>query len=336
MEHNDAAGPNESVIQWLEEEQRQNKANLFRISQQLEQLQNTIWSLAERVNAIEGSVGGVMGHVARVSKSEEDIRQTRELVERVQTSLRDHVQTTEGDERIRQTELERERQTRNELVQKIDAVARVQEGIHDRIASQEELHRKTQQELFHLATELDPLRVADERMASQITGLQSTVKRTESDVADMHTEQNSLRAQDDVLSGRLHNLAEQIRRLENTDDLAELEERLTRELREQTELSRLERQRLERLVVDLEQGYDQSRVNIENLQQEFAQVSGRVQAFNDHLEHLRQQIWDLRTDLSETLGAVASTQEQHHRRTIAELELHLRELGQWRLAPPRT
>lgn len=336
MEHSDPAAPAESVVQWLEEEQRQNKATLFRLAQQCEQIQNAVWSLAERVNAIEGSIAGVMGHVARVGRTEEDLRVTRELVERMSTLITEHTQATETDERSRQAELERERAVRAELVQKIDAVTRVQEGIHDRIAAQEELHRKVQQELFRIAAEFDPLRVQDERLMSMTTALQALTKRYEGELADLKQEQTSLHAQDEVLQGRLHNLTDQVRRIESSEGLSELEARFEQEMTEQAELGRLERQRLERIVVDLEQAYDQSRTNIEDQQQELTRTAGRVQAFADHLEHLRQQIWDLRADLSSAMTAMSTTQEQHYRRAIAELELQLRELGHWRLAPPRT
>ncbi|GEM_PF-2469579 len=336
MEHSAPGSPAENVVQWLEEEQRQTKAALFRLQQQTEQLQNGIWSIAERLNTVEGSIAGVMGHSVRVARTEEDVRAAREVLERLQTTLQDHVQSTEVDERARTAELERERLSRAELSQKIDSVSRLQESTLERIMAVEELHRRSQQELFRVAADLEPLRAQDERLMSLITALQATAKRQETDVAEVQKDQQSLHAQDEVVQGRVHNLVDQVRRIEGNAEVHDLEERLTRDMREQAELNRIERQRQERLVVDLEQGYDQARTNIENLQQELTQTAGRTKAFADHLEHLRQQLWDLRTDLSETLAAVAATQEQHYRRSVAEVELQLRELGQWRMAPPRT
>ncbi len=336
MEHVTPGATPDSLLQWLEEEQRQNKATLFRIQQQLEQATNALWSLSERVNAIEGSLAGVMGHTTRLAHAEEESRQNKEALERLGVTLQTHVQSTEAEDRSRQTESDRDRQSRTELEQKVEAVARIQDNVQDRILAQEEAHRGVQQELFQVTAQFDPLRGQDERLMSLVTALQAHVKRQDDGIEQVQREHESLHQQDEVLQGRIYNIGDQVRRIESNTGLAELEERLSRELKEQSELTRLERQRMERLIAELELGYDQSRTNIDNLQQESTQTSGRVQAFADHLEHLRQQMWNLRTELAEAFGAVAGTQEQHYRRALAELELQIRELGQWRIAPPRT
>lgn len=336
MEHSTPGATPDNLLQWLEEEQRQNKAALFRTQQQLEQAQNALWSLTERLNAIEGSLSSVMGHTARLAHVEEESRQSKEALERLNTTLQAYMQSREGEDRARQAENDRDRQLRTELEQKVDNVARIQDNVQERILAQEESHRRVQQEIFQVSAQFDPLRSQDERLMSLMTSLQAQVKRQDDNSDQVQREQASLHQQDEVLQGRIYNLTDQVRRIESNTGLSELEERFTRELNEQSELTRLERQRMERLIADLELGYDQSRTNIDNLQQETTQTSGRVQAFADHLEHLRQQMWDLRTELAEAFGHVAGTQEQHYRRALAELELQIRELGQWRIAPPRT
>jgi len=336
VEHSTPGATPDNVLQWLEEEQRQNKAALFRAQHMLEQAQNALWSLSERVNAIEGSLASVMGHTARLAHVEEESRQNKESLDRLNTTLQAYMQNREVEDRAWQAESDRDRQLRTELEQKVDSVARIQDNVQERTLAQEDAHRRVQQEIFQLTAQFDPLRSQDERLMSLITTLQSQVKRQEDGLDQLQREQGLLHQQDEVLQGRVYNLIDQVRRIESNPGLAELEERFARELNEQTELSRLERQRMERLIADLELGYDQSRTNIDNLQQETTQTSGRVQAFADHLEHLRQQMWDLRTELAEAFGHVAGTQEQHYRRALAELELQIRELGQWRIAPPRT
>lgn len=325
-----------NLVQWLEEEQRQGKALVFKVQQELEQVQGGLWSLGDRLNAVEGAIGAVMAHGSRVARLEEDLRQTRELVERIQTHLDREQQDLSAEERQLQAELARERVARSEVQQRQEQFAREQTAQREKLQALEDANRRRQEELFKLEQALDPLRGQDEQLANRIASSQEQVKRLEQSLEELRQEQRSLQAQDEVAQGRLMHLSDQVRRLEHQEPLLELDQKLTNAITEQADLHRVERQRMERGIVEIQAAYEQYRATLDDLQQQVLQLHGKSQSTAQHLEQLRELLWELRGDLGEQLGAIATGEEQHRRRQIAELEQQIKELRAWNLKPPRS
>src|SRR3990172_143990 len=267
-----------NALQFVEEEQRQYKTQIFKFQQQLEQLQGTLWTLGDRVNTLEGAIATVMAHGSRGARLEEDLPQTREFMEHFQPGFEaPHQQETAG-ERLIQTELERERQARTELLQKLDDLERGQAGTLEKLQTIEEVGRRRQEELHQLERSLEPFRVRDDQLSQQIAGSYEALKRQAQELAEVQQEQKSLQAQDEVVQGRVQHLADQVRRLESEESLRNLEQRLTAMLVEQNELHRAERQRLERTSVELQMSYEQYRSMVDDLQQQMLQLQGKAQA----------------------------------------------------------
>ena len=76
--------------------------------------------------------------------------------------------------------------------------------------------------------------------------------------------------------------------------------------------------------------YEQYRSNMEDLRQEVIQVHGKGQALTEHLEYVRDQLWELRNNLAEQFGTIQSAEEQQRRRQVAELEQQIKELSAWK------
>lgn len=325
-----------NTVQWLEEEQRQNKAVVFKFQQLVEQLQGSLWGLGDRVNTVEGAIATVMAHGSRVARLEEDLRQAREVLERLQSVSTEERQQEVAEERLRQAELERERQAHTEVLHKQELLEREQAGLRDKLQVLDEAGRRRQEELFHLEQALEPLRAQNEQLANRLTTFQDHTKRQDQALEELRQEQRSLQAQDEVTQGRVQHLGEQVHRLEGQEALRDLEQRLSGSLTEQSELHRVERQRLEREFVELQLSFEQYRSTLEDLQQELSQLQGKSQALTQYLEQVREQVWELRNDLGEQLGGVAASEEQHRRRQIAELEQQIKELRVWTPKPPRS
>ncbi|HLC29970.1 MAG TPA: hypothetical protein VJM51_04230 [Dehalococcoidia bacterium] len=325
-----------NALQFVEEEQRQYKTQIFKFQQQLEQLQGTLWTLGDRVNTLEGAIATVMAHGSRVARLEEDLRQTREFVEHFQSEFEArHQQETTG-ERLIQTELERERQARTELLQKLDDLERNQAGTLEKLQTIEEVGRRRQEELHQLERSLEPFRVRDDQLSQQIAGSYEAQKRQAQELAELQQEQKSLQAQDEVVQGRVQHLADQVRRLESEESLQNLEQRLTAMLVEQNELHRAERQRLERTSVELQMSYEQYRSMVDDLQQQMLQLQGKAQAVTQYLEQVREQFWELRNALGEQFTKIVAAEEQHRRRQITELEQQIKDLRVWNPETPRS
>ncbi len=326
----------DNALQFLEEEQRQYKAQVFKFQQQLEQVQGSMWSLGDRLNSLEGAVSTVMAHGSRVSRLEEDLRQTRESIERFQSDVEGQRQQDTTTERLLQTELERERQARTELYQKLGDIERTESSFRDRLQLLDDTTRKRQEDLFNLERSLEPLRHRDEQLGQQLSSGQDALKRLAQEVEELRQESRALQAQDEVYQSRLQHLMDQIHRLETQDELRELEQRLSSILAEQNELHRIERQRTERSTVDLQLSYEQYRTVLDEVQQQILQLHGKAQSLTQYIEQVREQFWEIRNSLTEQFGRIAANEELHRRRQVSELEQQLKELRVWQIDPPRS
>src|SRR5437763_1977913 len=108
----------DNAVHWIEEEQRQQKANAYKLQQQVEQQQNALWTLGNRLTALETAITTTMSYGQRVSSVEEGVRFTQELVERLQADRESQRQQDEAVQHERQNVFERDRQVYIELLQK--------------------------------------------------------------------------------------------------------------------------------------------------------------------------------------------------------------------------
>ena len=98
----------------------------------------------------------------------------------------------------------------------------------------------------------------------------------------------------------------------------------------------MERQRLDRVLAETQMSYEQHKSAVDDVRQLVIQLQGKANALNDHMDHLREQFWQLRTDLAEQFTAIKAGEEQQRRRAMAELEQQMKELGAWSLRAPRS
>ena len=320
----------DNTIQWLEEEQRQQKAAVLKLQQQLDQIQGNSWTLSDRVNAVENAMNAVATHGAHVAHVEEELRQTRESIERLHTRLEEREQRDASEEHTSQVQYERDREARVELTQKQAVIEKEQSALLERSQASEEMARRRQEESFQLAQAIEALRAADDKFSSLILSQQDQTKHHAQGLEETHHSFGSLQAEDELLQSRIQHIAEQVRRLESHEPLREMEERLAQTVTEQGELHRVERLRLERRVIEVQMSYEQYRSNMEDLRQEVIQVHGKGQALTEHLEYVRDQLWELRNNLAEQFGTIQSAEEQQRRRQVAELEQQIKELSAWK------
>ncbi len=336
MADNSSAAAPENLVQWLEEEQHQQKTALFKIQQQLEQQQNSIWTFGNRVSSLETALNTMMAHSTRVASLEEGLRRTQELLERSQVSDVDKQQQEAASERTHQAERERDRQDRIDMLQKLETWEREKLALHERLQAIEEGGRRRQEELFQMTQAMNMLEQKDEELNALISGQQSQARHFAEMLGELQQNERTIESQQEVIQGRMQHLADLLNRLESGAAMQEMEARLTQALNEQGELHRTERQRLDRMVGETQLSYEQYRSSVEDVRQLTLQVQGKTTALSDHMDHIRDQFWQLRTDLAEQFTAIKTSEEQQRRRSISELEQQLKELSTWTPRPPRS
>ncbi len=336
MADNSSAAAPENLVQWLEEEQHQQKVTLFKIQQQLEQQQNTIWTFGNRVSSLETALNTMMAHSTRVASLEEGLRRTQELLERSQVNDEDIQQQEAAAERAHQAERERDRQDRIDMLQKLETWEREKIALQERLQAIDEGGRRRQEELFQVTQAMNTLEQKDEELNALISGQQSQTRHLTELLGEVQQNERNIESQQEVIQGRMQHLADLLHRLESGAAMQEVEERLTQALNEQGELHRTERQRLDRMVGETQLSYEQYRSSVEDVRQLTLQVQGKATALNDHMDLIRDQFWQLRTDLAEQFTAIKTGEEQQRRRSISELEQQVKELSAWTPRPPRS
>ena len=243
MADNSSAAAPENLVQWLEEEQHQQKTALFKIQQQLEQQQNTIWTFGNRVSSLETALNTMMAHSTRVASLEEGLRRTQELLERSQVTDEDKLQQEAAAERTYQAERERDRQDRIDMLQKLETWEREKIALNERIQAIEEGGRRRQEELFQMTQAMNMLEQKDEELNALISGQQSQARHFAEMLGELQQNERTIESQQEVIQGRMQHLADLLNRLESGAAMQEIEEHLTQTLNEQGELHRTERKR---------------------------------------------------------------------------------------------
>ncbi len=387
------------TVGWLEEENRQHKSAVFKVQQAADQLQGGVWTLSDRLNAVEGSLNIVVDHSSRLVRVENDLHNIRERLERLDSRFEQEKIPDAQEDRRRQAEQERERQTQAETakqydvlekahralmdrVQTIEEMARrrqeelfqvtqgvdglhtalmdrvqtVEEmtrrrqeelfqvtqgvdGLHtalmDRVQTVEEMTRRRQEELFQVTQGVDGLHTLAEKQGSLIQAQQTRNEHLSRQIEEATNALQGLQGQDEVIQGRLQYLTDQVRRFESQADLREAETPLTQLLSEQGELSKVERQRLERTLVEVQIGFEQYRSSVDDLRQELIQLNGKSRSQGEHLEQVREALWGFQNELGEQFSGWADSAEKAHRQHIAELEKQIKDLAAWRSRPNR-
>ena len=278
----------------------------------------------------------MMAHSTRVASLEEGLRRTQELLERSQVNDEDIQQQEAAAERAHQAERERDRQDRIDMLQKLETWEREKIALQERLQAIDEGGRRRQEELFQVTQAMNTLEQKDEELNALISGQQSQTRHLTELLGEVQQNERNIESQQEVIQGRMQHLADLLHRLESGAAMQEVEERLTQALNEQGELHRTERKRLDRMVGETQLSYEQYRSSVEDVRQLTLQVQGKATALNDHMDLIRDQFWQLRTDLAEQFTAIKTSEEQQRRRTISELEQQVKELSAWTPRPPRS
>jgi archaellum component FlaC len=323
------------TIAWLEDENRQHKSAAFKVQQAADQLQGGVWTLSDRLNAVEGSLNILVDHSTRLVRVENDIHNIRELLEQLNSRFEQGKKPDAQENQKRQAEQDRERQAQAETTKQYDMLEMTHRALMDRVQAVEERARRRQEELFQVTQAIDGLNTLAEKQGSLLQAQQTRNEHLSRQIEEATNELQGLQGQDEVIQGRLQYLTDQVRRFESQAELRESETRLTQLLSEQGELTKVDRQRLERTLVEVQIGFEQYRSSVDDVRQELIQLNGKSRSQGEHLDQVREALWGFQNELGDQFSGWADSEEKAHRQHIAELEKQIKGLAAWRSRPNR-
>jgi chromosome segregation ATPase len=317
-----------STLAWLQDELHLVKAQLAKLQHQMDQTQALVLDTSDKMRQAETSLGSLTSRVTDTSQFQEQVRQVKEVMGRLQEQLAQARGQVEEVVRQRVAESERERVERSDLMRRLVDIERDVEAWQERQSGTEQAARHAQEGVTLLTLRLDN---ADQRLGGaeeKAARVVEAANRIDNELSKVEAILQELRRDDETQAERARVALEAARRLEgDVDSLKGLRDAATR-LDEKLELLRAERQRLDDRHSQLEETVDEMRGRIDHQGQLLSLLDGRTQGLQGRLDSLREDILRSREQLADHLKTLAAGQERIKRRQIQELEHEIKELRQ--------
>ncbi len=138
----EASQPTPETMRWLEDENQQAKVHLAKLQQQVDHLQTLLWNQSETLRSLEEGLASCQGQVSRLPRVEEELRQIRDLVGRLQEAQSGVMDRLLEQERLRHEEREHERRERAEVSHLLELVERDEQELRQKMQGLEEGQRR--------------------------------------------------------------------------------------------------------------------------------------------------------------------------------------------------
>jgi chromosome segregation ATPase len=315
-----------STVAWLEDELREARAALAKLAQAFDQTQTQLWELTNRVHRVEDALGAIPPQLAALPRLDGQLGQVKDQLGAVQeqglhAAARLAELTREVDAAV-----ERERQARNELTHRLEAVERQMRAYASRVETVEEAVRRTMEAVSLARQRIDEVAQDVENLEGRLGRLLEAGSRVEHEQARLASELDGLHRQDELVLERVQVYAEIVKRLEGQVALVAADVAVKQDVLEKIELARVETHRLEERLATLEAAAAVMRDQSEELERAIGLLEGRQRGFQERLVALQADLAAQRAHVTEQFQRLHQFQERLKRRQIEDLERDLREM----------
>ncbi len=315
----------ESRLQYLDEELRQARAALHKVEHELKQALDQIWNLDSGMHKLEESVGG-SGAAAALPGVQEGMRELRSQADRLQDGHNELVSRAEELGRQQQADLKRERQERAALLTKAEAAAQSVGQFESRIQRLEESLRHVEEAVAELRLSQNAQGHEVEELTSRGARNLETALRLEHRMDALSTDIEALHKRDGELEERVSLYEEKVHREEERVAKFERELSLTREIKEQLDRARFERQQMIDHLAKMESSTTELSERTAEFVQGLARLDQRTQRQADRLMELAEEVRQQRETVFEQLKRLVRTMEKQRRRQLEALTQEIKEL----------
>lgn len=315
----------DSRLQYLDEELRRAKAALHKVEHELKQALDQIWNLDTGLHKLEESVGGSGGAEAS-SGVQKGMRELHSQVDRLQDRHNELSGRAEEMSRQQQSELERERQERVALLTQTEAAARSVSQFDSRIQHLEE-------SLHHVEEAVAELRLSQNTQVHEVEELTSrgarnleTALRLEHRMDALATDIEALNKRDGELEEKVNLYEEKVHREEERVDKFERELSLPREIKEQLDRERFERQQMIDHLAKMESSTSALSERTAEFVQGLARVDQRTQRQADRIKELVEEARQQHETVFEQLKRLFIIMERQRRRQLEALTQEIKEI----------
>ncbi len=315
----------ENRLQYLDEELRQAKAALHKVEHELKQALDQIWNLDSGLHKLEESVGD-SGGAAALPDVQEGIRELRSQAGRLQDRHNELAGRAEELGRQQQSALKRERRERAALLTQAEAAAQSVGQFESRIQRLEESLRHVEEAVAELRLSQKNLGHEVEEITIRAARNLETDLRLEHRTDALSTDSEALHKRDGELEERVSLYEEKVHREEERVAKFERELSLSREIKEQLDRARFERQQMIEHLGKMESSTTELSERTAEFVQGLARVDQRTQRQADRLTELAEEVRQQRETVFEQLKRLVRTMEKQRRRQLEALTQEIKEL----------
>jgi len=323
-----------ATLAWLEDTVRENKSQIARLGQALEQAQGQVWELTQRLQKAEEAAASLAHELGVAPRLDTELRQMADKVTRLEersSAIEARVQETV---RLMQIEAEHVRAELSELIKRVDAWERPAQTWATRLETFEEMARRGQEATTAVRQRLDEIERYIETTDQRVQRLADVLKRIDSELTLLTSELEALQKQEAAHNDRFQVHTEALRRLEEQLVVVAEQADARREFAEKFELHRTGIRRSEERLNLLEAIADEVRARFDEIGRALALMETREGTTRERLKQLAEEIASFRAHLAEYFGKLTALEERQRRRRIEEIEREIRELKVHAYRPP--
>jgi chromosome segregation ATPase len=322
--------PSQSVntLAWLQDQFHLLKAQIGKVQHQIDQTQAMALDVSDKLRQQEATVADLSTQTSAVAPFQEELRQTKDVLARLQEQ---HMQLrSQLEETIRQrmTEAERDRVGLSDLQRRLDDLERNVEGWLDRQSGIEDTARRYQEGIGLANLRAESVEQRLEALEGRASRNLEATNRIDQEISRIDAAIQGLDREDELQAERARVALEAARRVEALVESEKRDLLALSQLSERMELLKVERQRLEERLAQVEEEINEFRGLLGRQEQLLGVLDGRTQGYLGRLESLREEILRHREQFVDHLLKLSSGQERLKRRQIEELEREIRELKQ--------
>ncbi|MCH7836177.1 MAG: hypothetical protein IH864_04850 [Chloroflexi bacterium] len=317
----------EGRLQWLDEELGKIKAAVQKVEHELKQALIQIRNLDSGLSKLEQGGGDAGGAAAALTGIQEEIRQLRSQTDGLQDRQNIIAGRTEEQIRKRQSDLERERQERADVLKRTEAAATSVGQFESRVQLLEESLRRFEEAVAELRLGQQALSRDIEELTSRGARNLETALRLEHQLDALAGDAEALRKRDGELEERVSLYEEKTRREAERVDKFEAHLSLPLEIKEQLDRARFERQQVSERLVKVEASADGLTDRTAEFVQGLARLDQRTQGQATRLLEIAEDLKQQREAVFDQLKRLTHTIERQRRRQAEALAQEIKELS---------
>lgn len=321
----------ESPITWLESELRDAKSRLHKVERELEQALKQVWSMEADIRRFSETLSVSGSATATLSALREEMRQVHGQLSKLHDRQSTLANRSEEVVRQRHAEGARDRQDIGTLAKQFDGLSRAISQYDGRIQGLEEAVRHAEEEVAGERLDSRGLERSLGELSTRSARTNEATLRIDQEVAHIISDMEKLRIEDAAVADRLTLLIEQMRRLDERVDKLEEIAPFPEEARELLKRANFEREQLAQRTAAIEKLSNDVAERLQEFLHGLARLDERTKTQGGELLSLATQLHELTEQTRTQLKRVFQTFLRQRRRQSETLTQEIKELSEGEL-----